>query len=138
MNQSSHALDPVFRNVIQLAQSQAALDIPPEPTSFSIDLVDVDDEGNTLLQYGIPEQPPVPLSYTVDLTEVEDGGDLNESITEIPPEPVSLSLELVEVDETAGSTAGGRDMVLYTGPEIPPEPPSIIVELRALKAYIDA
>ena len=135
MDQSSHALDPAFRNVIQHAQSQAVLDIPPEPTSFSIDLVDVDDEANSLLQYGIPEQPPVPLSCTIDLTEVEDG---NESIPEIPPEPVSLSLELVEVDETAGSTAGGRDTVLYTDPEIPPEPPSIVVELRALKAYTDA
>ena len=132
MNQSSLELEPAFRNVIQLAQSQVALDIPPEPTSFFIDLVDVDDMANSApsLQHSIPEQPPEPLSLVIDLTAMEDGMDVNESIPEIPPEPVSLALELIEVDETAGSTSGGRDMIPpHTDLEIPPEPLSIVIQL---------
>lgn len=131
MTQSSLEFEPTFRNVVQLVQSHAVLDMPPEPTSVSIDLVDIDDMANSAgyLRHSIPEQPPEPFSLVLGLTEVEDGMDLNESILEIPPEPVSSSLELVEVDETPGSTTGGRDIPPHTDPEIPPEPLSIIVEL---------
>ena len=89
-------------------------EIPPEPVSLSLELVEVDETvgsitgGRDMLLHAGPEIPPEPLSIVVDLTESDDVSEAwNETLPEVPPDPVSFSGDVVE-EPTSAEPHGAR------------------------------
>lgn len=113
---------------------------PPEPTSLSIELVEVDGTADSLgtgRRNGIPERPPEPQSFFVTLTEVEEGVYPNNSIPEMSPGPVMLSVELVEAGLAAEPDSGSLDVGLQLVPNNPPEPMSFVIDLTEYHGVFD-
>ena len=102
-------------------------EIPPEPVSLSLELVEVDETPRSTtgrrdtLSHTDLEILPEPLSIVIDLTESDDVLETwNGALAEVPPDPVSFSINLVD------APMGSQSFV----PETLPSPLSFSIALE--------